>query len=133
MKRVTVLTGVLATLLAAGVAGAAPAVAAPEITPLQVTSYISNQTNISVGVSKDNVAGPYQALLPANRRTDGSPLYWSRAVSFYVGAGSCVDAWGYHGGAWRFQRTVAGAEEFAIKPLPGESVARWELRNHRRC
>ncbi|MET9229988.1 hypothetical protein [Lentzea sp. NPDC003310] len=139
MTKSNVLTRRLAVLvlaLAAVFGAAAPASAAPasEVAPLQLLSYISNETGISIGVSKDNVAGNYQALLPAHRRTDGSPLYWSRALSFYVGAGSCVQLWYYQAGSWKFSRTWAGAREvFVGQSIAGESVARWALRSHHAC
>ncbi|MER5265026.1 hypothetical protein ABTZ99_23405 [Actinosynnema sp. NPDC002837] len=114
--------------------GPVPA-AGSTVAPLQLISYISNETSISIGVSKDNVAGSYQALLPAHRRTDGSPLYWSRALSFYVGAGGyCADAWFYDAGAWHPYVTVKGPLEYFVpQTVIGESVARWAVRNHRRC
>jgi hypothetical protein len=103
------------------------------VAPLQLRSYISNENASGLGVSKDYVDGPYQAILPGNRRTDGTPLYWSRAVSFYVGVGYCADAWFYQGG-WKFTRTWAGpVEVLTPQTIPGEAVARWAIRNIRIC
>ncbi|OXM60824.1 hypothetical protein CF165_40800 [Amycolatopsis vastitatis] len=104
------------------------------VTPLALTSYISNENTIGIGVSRDNVAGGYQAILPAHRRTDGSPLYWSRAVSFYIGAGGCADAKYFASGAWRPAGSFRGpVEVLTDQTIPGESVARWAVSNHRAC
>lgn len=103
------------------------------VTPLALTSYISNENATGIGVSKDNVAGNYQAILPGHRRTDGTPLYWSRALSFYIGVGYCADAY-YWAGAWRFGAAFRGPlEVFTDQTIPGETVARWAVRYIRRC
>ena len=143
-RLVTLLLPVVAAISSAAPASAAsstptrwPAVvaegqAADGVTPLQLRSYISNETANPIGVSKDYVTGHYQALLLGHRRTDGTPLYWSRAVSFYVGPGYCVDAYYYQSGAWRYYLTVVGMQEYAVpQTIPGEAVARWALRNTR--
>lgn len=101
----------------------------PSVTPLALTSYISNETNIGTGVSQDDTAGAYQAILAPHRRTDDSPLYWSRAVSFYIGTGACGEAWFYQSGAWRYAGTFTGpVEVFTDQTISGESVARWAVR-----
>ncbi|MFE2758215.1 hypothetical protein ACFXGA_40080 [Actinosynnema sp. NPDC059335] len=106
--------------------------AGPAVAPLALTSYISNETANGIGVSRDDVAGNYQAILAGHRRTDDAPLNWSRAMSFYVGPGYCVDAWFYWNGAWRFGVSAPGAREYLVdQTIEGQSVARWALRNTR--
>ncbi|NUT51364.1 MAG: hypothetical protein HOV94_29285 [Saccharothrix sp.] len=100
------------------------------VTPLALTSYISNETNIAVGVSRVDTAAAYTHLVAAHRRTDDPPLSWDQAASFYVGAGGyCIDVWTYQNGAWRFGITVGGPREYLID----QRVMRWAVRNFRRC
>ncbi|MFJ7046804.1 hypothetical protein ACIQVC_25895 [Streptomyces sp. NPDC101112] len=105
------------------------------VAPLAVTSYISNENNIGIGVSKNNTPEPYQAILPGHRRTDGSPLYWDHAHSFYIGPGYCAQAWYWQNNAWRLdpRNTLRGPVEAQIVPISGESVARWAVRYVRAC
>jgi hypothetical protein len=103
------------------------------VAPLQLRSYISNENASGLGVSRDYVDSLYQAILPGHRRTDGDPHYWTRAVSFYVGPGYCADAWAFEG-LWLFTRTWRGpVKVFTPQTIAGESVARWAIRNIRKC
>ncbi|MDR6593405.1 hypothetical protein ACFFSW_35135 [Saccharothrix longispora] len=115
--------------------GPVPAASAgAAVAPLQPSNYIGNETSIGIGVSKDYVAGAYQAVLPAHWRTDGSPLYWSRVLSFYVGAGAhCVGAWFYEAGAWHPYATVKGPWGTSSRRRSANPSRDGAPRNHRRC
>ncbi|MFF3713970.1 hypothetical protein [Streptomyces phaeochromogenes] len=105
------------------------------VSPQALTSYISNENDIGIGVSQNNTPPLYEAILPGHRRTDGSPLGWDHAYSFYIGPGYCADAWYWQNNGWRFdpRNTVKGSKEAQIVAIPGEAVARWAVRNVRVC
>lgn len=103
------------------------------VAPLQLTSYISNDNPTGIGVSRDYVDAPYQAILSGYRSTNGDPLYWSRGVSFYIGVGYCADPWFYQGG-WKSTRTWKGpVKVLTPQAIPGEIIARWTIRYIRPC
>ncbi|GAA3802218.1 hypothetical protein GCM10023083_41620 [Streptomyces phyllanthi] len=123
-------------VLVAGAGGTASASGAgAAVSPQAVTSYISNENDIGIGVSQNNTPPLYEAILPGHRRTDGSPLGWNHAYSFYIGPGYCADAWYWQNNGWRFdpRNTVKGSKEAQIVAIPGEAVARWAVRNVRAC
>ncbi|MDG5808954.1 hypothetical protein P9869_41330 [Streptomyces ossamyceticus] len=121
-------------VLVAG-AGDTASASGAAVSPQAVTSYISNENDIGIGVSRNNTSPLYEAILPGHRRTDGSPLRWDHAYSFYIGPGYCADAWYWQNNGWRFdpRNTVKGSKEAQIVAIPGETVARWAVRNVRAC
>ena len=101
-------------------------------TALAPISYISNQTQIGIGVAYAwRGQGVYDAILGSGKRTDGAPLYWLQAEVFYIGAGYCVDGYQYWGG-WRYYATARGPITVRVAQyIDGETTARWSLRDLR--
>ncbi|MGM1058945.1 hypothetical protein [Saccharothrix sp. Mg75] len=99
------------------------------VAPLALRTYISNETNVKIGVSQYDNSQDYTHLLAAHRRTDDAPLNWEQAASFYVGGGYCLDVWIFWNGSWQYGTTVRGSREYLID----QSVMRWAVKNLRNC
>lgn len=99
---------------------------------LAPVSYISNQTEIGIGVAYAwRGQGVYDAILQSRRRTDDAPLYWNQAEVFYIGAGYCVDGYQFWG-RWRYYATARGPITVRVAQyIDGETTARWSLRDLR--
>jgi hypothetical protein len=106
------------------------------VTPQALVSYISNENNIGIGVSRIDRGQNYDAILQPHRRTDGPPLNWDRAQAFYIGAGYCADAWYYQGG-WKPSPTAQNVRGPVVvrtqQSISGEATARWAVRDVERC
>jgi hypothetical protein len=130
--------------IVAAISLGAPASATPSATAVMApVSYISNETGIGIGVKNNTNQSPiYDAILPAHRRTDGSPLGWSQATAFYIGPGYCAVYRYWQNGAWRPANGYAanapgaagvGLRVWVAQSIAGETTARWAVQSIRAC
>jgi hypothetical protein len=95
-----------------------------------LSSYVSNETNVGIGVQEYPGTGYYDRILPPGQRTD-SAFCWPGVASFYIGPGYCAEAYYWNGTWWVFKKTVRN-EEYAL-PDTGQDIDRWAVRNLRAC
>lgn len=133
LRRLAALVVPIVAAISLGAPASATAVMAP-------VSYISNETGIGIGVKNNTNANPlYDAILPAHRRTDGSPLGWSQATAFYIGPGYCAVYRYWQNGAWRPSNGLpanagtTGVRVWVDQSIAGETTARWAVQSIRAC
>jgi hypothetical protein len=128
-------TGGRSVVAEAGGDAVSPSGAGSPAAPLALVSYISNENDIGIGVQRVYTGPGYSAILAGHRRTDGAPLNWDRAESYYIGPGYCADADYWRAGAWHRSRTGdRGPVTVRVQQaITGESVARWAVKNVRSC
>ncbi|MFG1942312.1 hypothetical protein [Nonomuraea sp. NPDC048826] len=99
-------------------------------------SYIYNKPENAIGIGviyKWEGSPNYHAILPAGKRTD-SYLGWQVAQGFYIGPGYCADPYYYANGRWHWYGVTVSNGKFRLATdIPGESWARNEVRDLRRC
>ncbi|TDD12082.1 hypothetical protein E1292_02890 [Nonomuraea deserti] len=102
----------------------------------KLESYIYNGTGLSVGVAYlfDNqyLNGTYDLLLPSGTRTD-TRLGWMKAEAVYIGPGYCASTAFWDDEWWPGTRIVGPRTWYLEQNIPGQEIARWEIRSVYRC
>ena len=126
---------VLALAVVTAVSLSVPASGSSQSVAPAVDSYLYNDRhNPGVGVihvwDGDYTYGQYDAVLPPDRRTDGTPLHWTQVEGFYIGAGYCGRLWIFNSisNNWREDPRVYWPGQHHLEQIVlGEPIARYWL------